>query len=332
MALGIRPIAANPIASLPSAATTPPATVDFGWFTGLSSRNITKTLTVAVIASGLIAPIAPPVAPAAAGSWFTPLSEPVRTKNFPTSQQAALFFVAPSGEVVTADKWFAQFREPVRRVAAATRYEQLVTDTDPVVTFSWFGQLRDPMRRVPTWPRHEQTITDTDPIVSFGWFGNFADPTRRKPNIGPYRDNADWVAVETSIPWFGNLSSPLFRTRWTPTDQQASPYFPPVVQVDYGWFSPLSTPTLPKSRMAALTIGWLGINHCPRRIRRREYRPVLASSIRLSRKSTVLIGMPSFLGRRFAPAGRRPISNLTRISRSQARRLILAGSRAFRTL
>jgi len=286
MALGIRPIAANPIASLPSAATTPPATVDFGWFTGLSSRNITKTLTVAVIASGLIAPIAPPVAPAAAGSWFTPLSEPVRTKNFPTSQQAALFFVAPSGEVVTADKWFAQFRNPVRRVAAATRYEQLSVDTDPVVTFSWFGQLRDPMRRVPTWPRHEQTITDTDPIVSFGWFGNFSDPVRRKATATRY-EQPSWSLFQAEVrdigwfsplstptlpksrmaalstryqfinanyrmAWYQDLSKPLFRTRWTPTDQQSYPFFPQPNVVNIGWFNWLSEPKkLPAKFVAA---------------------------------------------------------------------------------
>jgi hypothetical protein len=309
------------------------------WHQPYSDPVRRKGITVALIASGFIGPVVPPPTPIFPDSWLRPLSEPVRVKpdigapgkvrypfiavvphigwyeplNEPVrpktlaaANQTFQFFVAPSGEVTTADKWYKQFNDPVRRVATATRSEQLSIDTDPVVSFGWFGnlsdpsrpkssvagqsyqffvapsgeiitadkwfaQFRDPVRRIATPTRYEQIIIDTDPIVSFGWFGNLSDPSRRvatatrheQPSWSLFPDNVTygWITpwldlirrvpptryeqpswslpgeVSTVDKWFKSFAEPVRRIATATRYEQPSwALFPD--NVTYSWLTP----------------------------------------------------------------------------------------------
>jgi len=187
-------------------------------------------------------------------AWIGRFTDPPARKIFPAYQQAALFFVAPSGEVTSADKWFAQFRDPVRRVAAATRSEQLSVDTDPVVTFSWFGQLRDPTRRIATATRYEQpswSLFQTE-VRDIGWFSPLSAPTLPKSRMAALSTRYQFINANYRMAWYQDLSKPTLRVRWTPTDQQSYPYFQqPTVAPDFGWFNGLSEPKKLKAKFVA---------------------------------------------------------------------------------
>lgn len=91
------------------------------------------------------------VPPPLPGSWFVPLSEPVRVKpGLHASLQQTIAF------------------NPV-----------------PVVSFGWFESLSEPVRLKPRLREGAQQALalHPNPVVSFGWMENLSEPVRLKPGL-----------------------------------------------------------------------------------------------------------------------------------------------------
>lgn len=193
-----------------------PITPSTGWYAALSEPVRTRTLPTSAQQFFTTDPL-----PRVSFSWFNELSRPPGAKSGLAAwlQQAEAW--TPINIAQTVDYgWFSALSEPVRTKRFPTAAQQFFTASPLPFTPSigWHQALSEPQRRKPALITGAQQFTtrSTQPFVSFGW--NRPDtnlPPRAKPGLRPDLQMAFTMPPRLLTPSMGWFEA------WT--DRQAAP-------------------------------------------------------------------------------------------------------------
>ena len=155
-------------------------------------RNPTnfRKAAIALIASGLFAPVVPSPAPVQFPSGWSQPPAQIRQVQY----QAYAGVVALEGERVYADKWFNPLSEPVRLklgLRAGLQRYLVAPNANPIVSFSWYENLSDPVR-IKRWlaVANQQffttspfSLTQPETVTESRWHQPWSEPVRIKPRL-----------------------------------------------------------------------------------------------------------------------------------------------------
>lgn len=172
-------------------------------------------------------------------NWFSPWSEPVRTRQFAAAQQQALAWsnFTPATGVVPEDRWHQPWSEPVR------------------------------LKRMPTADSvaaPAQTIQPPNILVS-QWFNPLSDPVRIKRGLlaalqQAQIDTVEFPTLPAGIVTSNALSSPVFWRGRFIYQSYTKPYVPIAAPIIVSqWNSPWSTPTIPKITVSEADFGFAAV-------------------------------------------------------------------------
>lgn len=240
--------------------TNPPETFQIAvpkfestWHQPWSEPVRKSVIAVALIAaSGLFAPPPPPPVnpPVPAYSWFSPLSEPVRTKTLTALQP----FKSSFGAQQPSFAWFSALAEPTRLKLslvgdfyAFSAGSVLPVTTVPAQTYPAFsGPIR--IKTLPTaLEAAPWTGQITPPIIPVQLYAAWSEPVRVKPPLVGhfYAFSAGSVIPVVTVPTqvFSPLSEPI-RPVFSPAKYKGGTTAAVSLYV-LDWFTPFSNPRQP---------------------------------------------------------------------------------------
>jgi hypothetical protein len=222
--------------------------------------------------------------------WFSPLSEPQRTKlGLKVALQTPLYWppLFITTEQVTVDKWFVPFTEILRRKPDANQYEGDSRFGAVSVRLKWFNPLSEPVRQKVGLPITEQQayfssqVFTAEIVTVDKWFKSFAEPVRVKAALDAGRQQFSAFApfpITPALGWFVPLSDPAKpKTSVLAASQQF--YTVPInPTVSFSWYGWLSDPAKPKTSLGTpsqqffafspspiVSFGWFGALSDPTR-------------------------------------------------------------------
>ena len=156
------------------------------------------------------------------GSWFVPLSEPVRLK--PGLAAAAQQFLAQADPLpFVSFSWFAELSKPpvlMRPGLLAAEQQTLAYQPNPltVTPFAWYANLSEPVRLKRGLLASEQSYFAYSPnpttITPFAWYANLSEPVRLKPGLAAplqqfFTTDTSVIPLSKLMEWFAGLSEPV---------------------------------------------------------------------------------------------------------------------------
>src|SRR6266446_4326225 len=216
--------------------------------------KIKAGLAIALIASGLSAPVFIKDESKLESRWHQPLSEPIR-KLERIGLRDRYPFIASAVHI----GWFNPLSEPVRRIRATLTPAPIVpTIIGEIITIDkWFSSFAEPIRNKSGLRVAYQrdyfaepfSLTQPETVTESRWHQSWSEPVRKKEDKIGIRVRYPFIYGSVYMSWFSNLSEPIrIKLRLNTAHQQALAFYPfplpPPITVDnISWFNNLSDPT-----------------------------------------------------------------------------------------
>src|SRR6266446_5400028 len=214
--------------------------------------KIKAGLAIALIASGLSAPVFIKDESKLESRWHQPLSEPIR-KLERIGLRDRYPFIASAVHI----GWFNPLSEPVRRIRATLTPAPIVpTIIGEIITIDkWFSSFAEPIRNKSGLRVAYQrdyfaepfSLTQPETVTESRWHQSWSEPVRKKEDRVGIRVRYPFIYGSVYMSWFGPLSEPNPRTKsgLSAANQQTATFYPfpfPPVTATIGWFNNLSDP------------------------------------------------------------------------------------------
>lgn len=210
--------------------------------------------------------VAPFVPPAFTEFWFTPFSEPKRSKPVPTHHPALAWTFAEYDDL--RREWYSPLSEPKpqRSKSRAPWFDfDAQGNLEPIVSFSWYNNLSThPGQKKFPASQQQPTLawsTFTPSEFSEWWYTPLSEPVRFKQPMRQHITLA-WTFADyddLSRAWYSPFSEPK-RDKPRAQNQQElawSTFTPAAAAFTEFWFSPFSEPKRERRAQQQQALAWV---------------------------------------------------------------------------